>query len=159
MPYRGKRAEAFACRKTEPDGKFVDTVRKTFESAEAAAPSIVYLDDMDKFANDDERHRNSEEYVTVQSCIAELRGQEGVVLATVQEMRCLRESLTRAGRFDRVIEIDVPEGNDAVEFVDHYLRGKRVASNLDTKAIADILEGRSCATLEAVINEAGLIAG
>ena len=159
MPYRGKRAEAFACRKTEPDGKFVDTVRKTFESAEAAAPSIVYLDDMDKFANDDERHRNSEEYVTVQSCIAELRGKEVFVLATVNEMRCLPDSLTRAGRFDRVIEIDVPEGNDAVEFVDHYLRSKRVASNLDTKAIADILEGRSCATLEAVINEAGLIAG
>ena len=151
--------QAFVCRKTEPDGKFVDTIRKTFESAEAAAPSIVYLDDMDKFANDDERHRNSEEYVTVQSCIDELSGKEVFVLATANEMRCLPDSLTRAGRFDRVIKVDVPEGDDAVEIVDHYLKGKRIASNLDAKAIADILEGRSCATLETVINEAGLIAG
>mgnify|MGYP004476115871 CR=1 FL=1 len=151
--------QAFVCRKTEPEGKFVDTIRKAFESAKTAAPSIVYLDDMDKFANGDERHRNSEEYVTVQSCIDGLQGKEVFVLATANEMRCLPDSLTRAGRFDRVIEIDVPEGNDAVEIVDHYLKGKRVASNLDAKVIADILENRSCATLEAVINEAGLIAG
>lgn len=150
---------AFVCRKTEPDGKFVDTIRKTFESAEAAAPSIVYLDDMDKFANDDKFHRNSEEYVTVQSCIDELSGKEVFVLATANVMRCLPDSLTRAGRFDRVIKVDVPEGDDAVEIVGHYLKGKRIASNLDAKVIADILEGGSCATLETVINEAGLIAG
>lgn len=36
--------QASVCRKTESDSKFVDTTRKTFESAEAAAPSIVYLD-------------------------------------------------------------------------------------------------------------------
>lgn len=95
----------------------------------------------------------------MQSCIDELSGKEVFVLATANEMRCLPDSLTRAGRFDRVIEIDVPEGNDAVEIVDYYLKGKRIASNLDTKVIADILEGRSCATLETVINEAGLIAG
>lgn len=151
--------QAFVCRKTEPDGKFVDTIRKTFESAEAAAPSIVYLDDMDKFANDDKFHRNSEGYVTVQSCIDELSGKEVFVLATVNEMLCLPDSLTRAGRFDRVIEIDVPEGDEAVGIINHYLKGKRVASKLDAKVIAGILEGRSCATLETVINEAGLIAG
>ena len=150
---------AFVCRKTEPDGKFVDTIRKTFESAELAAPSIVYLDDMDKFANDDEFHRNSEEFVTVQSCIDELRGKEVFVLATANEMRCLPDSLTRAGRFDRVIEVDVPEGDDAAGIIDHYLKGKKVASKLDAKVIADILEGGSCATLETLINEAGLIAG
>lgn len=151
--------QAFVCRKTELDGDFVDTIRKTFESAEAAAPSIVYLDDMDKFANDDEYHCDSGEYVTVQSCIDELRGKEVFVLSTANEIHCLPDSLTRAGRFDRVIKIDVPEGNDAVEIVDHYLKDKRVVSNLDAKVIACILEGRSCATLETVINEAGLIAG
>ena len=114
---------------------------------------------MDKFANDDKFHCNSEEYVTVQSCIDELSGKEVFVLATANEMRCLPDSLTRAGRFDRVIKVDVPEGDDAVEIIGHYLKGKRIVSNLDTKVIADILEGRSCATLETVINEAGLIAG
>ena len=111
--------EAFACRKTEPNGKFVGTIKEVFEKAAESAPSIVYLDDMDKFANDDERHRNSEEFVTVQSCIDELRGKEVFVLATANETRCLPDSLTRAGRFDRVIEVEAPEGKDAERIIGH----------------------------------------
>lgn len=95
--------EVFTCRKTEPNGEFVKTIKNVFEKAAENAPSVVYLDDMDKFANDDERHRNSEEFVAVQSCIDVLRGKEVFVLATANETRCLPDSLTRAGRFDRVI--------------------------------------------------------
>ena len=151
--------EVFTCRKTEPNGEFVNTIKKAFDKAAENAPSIVYLDDMDKFANDDERHRNSEEFVTVQSCIDELRGKEVFVLATANETRCLPDSLTRAGRFDRVIEVEAPEGKDAERIIEHYLRSKKLSSGLDARAIADILSGKSCATLETVINEAGLIAG
>lgn len=60
---------AFFCRKDKHNGDFVDTIRGAFETATKNEPSIIVLDDMDKFANDDEHHRNSEEYVTVQSCI------------------------------------------------------------------------------------------
>lgn len=151
--------EVFTCRKTEPNGEFVNTIKKTFSKAAESAPSIVYLDDMDKFANDDERHRNSEEFVTVQSCIDELRGKEVFVLATANETHCLPDSLTRAGRFDRVIEVEAPEGKDAERIIEHYLETKKLSSDLDAHAIADILSGKSCATLETVINEAGLIAG
>lgn len=151
--------EVFTCRKTEPNGEFVNTIKEVFNKAAESAPSIVYLDDMDKFANDDERHLNSEEFVTVQSCIDELRGKEVFVLATANETYCLPDSLTRAGRFDRVIEVEAPEGNDAERIIEHYLRSKKLSSNLDAHAITDILSGKSCATLETVINEAGLIAG
>ncbi len=151
--------EAFVCRKSEPNGEFVNTIKRTFEEAAENAPSIVYLDDIDKFANDDERHRNSEEYVTVQSCVDEVRDKEIFVLATANETGCLPSSLIRAGRFDRVIEVEAPEGKDAALIIEHYLQGKRLSSDLDACTIADILSGRSCATLETVINEAGLIAG
>ena len=47
---------ALVCRKDKPNGDFVKEIKATFDKAIAEAPSIVYLDDMDKFANGDERH-------------------------------------------------------------------------------------------------------
>ena len=84
--------KAFVCRKTQTNEKFVETIKEVFDQAAQNAPSIVFLDDMDKFANDDEDHCNSEEYVTVQSCIDEVKNKEVFVLATVNEMRCLPRS-------------------------------------------------------------------
>lgn len=150
---------AFVCRKDKPNGDFVKEIKATFDKAIADAPSIVYLDDMDKFANGDERHPDAEEYVTVQSCIDEAKGKEVFVLATANNLRCLPRSLRRAGRFDRVIEIETPHGQDAVNIITHYLSTKKVVEGIDAKTIARIMDGRSCAELETVINEAGLYAG
>ena len=50
--------KAFVCRKDKPDGDFVNEIKRTFEKAAENAPSIVFLDDMDKFANGDDRHSN-----------------------------------------------------------------------------------------------------
>ncbi|MCH5156236.1 MAG: AAA family ATPase, partial [Clostridiales bacterium] len=58
---------AFVCRKNKPDGEFVNEIKKTFNEAAENAPSIILLDDMDKFANEDDNHKNAAEYVTVQS--------------------------------------------------------------------------------------------
>lgn len=53
----------FICRKDKPNGDFVKEIKASFDKAIAASPSIVYLDEMDKFANGDEKHPNAEEYV------------------------------------------------------------------------------------------------
>jgi len=150
---------AFICRKAKPDGDFIKEIKATFDKAVAEAPSIVYLDDMDKFANGDERHPDAEEYVTVQSCIDETKGKEVFILATANNLRCLPRSLYRVGRFDRTIKIDTPHGQDAIEIITRYLSTKKVVENVDAKTIARIMNGRSCAELETVINEAGLYAG
>ena len=151
--------KTFVCRKDQPDGAFVNTIRKTFEQAAKEAPSIVFLDDMDKFANNDEDHLDSEEYVTVQSCIDKFRHTEVFVLATANYVGDLPESLIRPGRFDRVIEVNTPAGNDAVEIVRHYLKGKACVSDADARIIAGIMTRQSCAELETAINKAGLLAG
>ena len=151
--------EAFFCRKSKADGEFVDAIRETFDRAAETAPAIVFLDDMDKFSNDDSDHPNSDEYVTVQTCIDEVKDKNVFVLATANELRSLPRSLTRAGRFDRVIKIEAPCGDDAVRVVEHYLRRKKMAQDLDAKVIAEIMPGRTCADLETVVNEAGLLAG
>lgn len=152
---------AFTCRKDKPNGDFVNHIKETFDKAAESAPSIVFLDDMDKFANGDERHPDAEEYVTVQSCIDEIKskGKEVFVLATVNNINNLPRSLYRAGRFDRIIEVETPRGQDAEDIVAYYLSNKKFVEDVDTKTIARIMNGRSCAELETVINEAGLYAG
>ena len=47
---------AFTCRKTEPNGEFIKVIKETFDQAVENAPAIVFLDDMDKFANEDTDH-------------------------------------------------------------------------------------------------------
>ena len=151
--------KAFTCRKDKPNGDFVKHIKDVFDQAAENAPSIVYLDDMDKFTNGDERHPDAEEYVTVQSCIDEVKGKDVFVLATVNNIRNLPNSLYRAGRFDRTIEVEAPHGKDAEKIVEHYLKSKKFVDDVDYKTIARIMDGRSCAELETVINEAGLHAG
>ncbi len=151
--------EIFICRKTEPDGEFVRTIKETFDRASQNEPSIVFLDAMDKSANDDERPCDPEEFVTVQACIDEIKGKEVFVLATANDIRKLPRSLVRAGRFDRMIEVETPTGKDAEDIIRHYLSQKKLGGELNVESIAAILAGRSCASLETVINEASLIAG
>lgn len=147
------------CRKDKPDGEFVKYIKEAFEKAKESAPSIVFLDDMDKFANGDEMHPDSEEYVAVQSAIDDYKNCDIFVLATANSIHSLPDSLLRPGRFDRIIEIESPSEDDAAEIIRHYLKGKKISGNVDPRFIARIMDGRSCAELETVINEAGIYAG
>ena len=151
--------KTFVCRKNEPDGKFVESIKKVFEEAAEHAPAIVLLDDMDKFANEDSAHCNADEYVTIQSCIDEYKGRGLFVLATANDIDDLPDSLLRAGRFDRVMEIKPPRGKDAEKIIGYYLSKKKVAQDLDVELISRILDGRSCAELETIVNDAGIYAG
>lgn len=151
--------KAFVCRKNKPDGEFVNEIKNVFNEAAENAPSIILLDDMDKFANEDDYHRNAEEYVTVQSCIDEIKGKDVFVLATTNGTDNLPRSLLRAGRFDYIINVDAPEGEDAVEIVKYYLSQKKAVSEINAEEVARLLNGKSCAALETVINTAGQYAG
>ncbi|MBQ5742702.1 MAG: AAA family ATPase, partial [Clostridia bacterium] len=149
----------YTFRKENSGEKFADALRENFRQAEENAPSIVFLDDMDKFSDTEKRHSNAPEYVEVQACIDEVKGKNVFVLATVNSLYSLPESLTRPGRFDRILEVEEPSEQDAEEIVRHYLAKKQVAEDLDPSAVARMLSGRSCAQLETVLNEAALIAG
>ena len=150
--------KSFTCRKDEPNGEFVKKIRDTFREAADNAPSIVFLDDVDKFANGDDNHRDAEEYVTIQSCIDDLKGQEVFVLATANNIRKIPDSLLRSGRFDRVMEIEAPTGEDAERIITHYLKGKKQVQGVEGRELARLMEGMSCADLESMINDAGVLA-
>lgn len=151
--------KSYTIRKDMPNGEFVKYIKKTFDEAKKATPAIVFLDDMDKFANEDEDHKNAEEYVAVQSCIDDCKGLGVVTLATVNEIHNLPDSLLREGRFDKRIGVDTPNGKDGKRIIEYYLGKKQVDENVDLEELALIMEGKSCAFLETVINEAGIYAG
>lgn len=149
----------FLIRKDKPDGDFVNEIRTVFEKAKEEKRSIVFLDDMDKFANEDQYHRDAEEYVAVQSCIDDCKDSGVFVLATVNDRYCMPDSLTRAGRFDKVIEMKKTEGDDSKKIIGYFLSQKQVIGEVDVDEISRLMEGHSCAELETVINEAGIYAG
>ncbi len=146
-------------RKDKSNGYFVDEIKKTYESAKEMAPCIVFLDDMDKFANEDYAHRDAEEYVTVQACIDEYKEYGVFTLATVNEKYCLPDSLLRVGRFDETIDVVNPRGEDAVKIIEYYLNQKNTVGDIDIIEISRLMAGKSCAELETVINKAGIYAG
>ena len=70
----------FACKKDSPDGEFVSNIKKIFNEAIENVPSIVFLDDMDKFAEDNlDVNCNKEEFVVIQACLEDVKG-KGVFL-------------------------------------------------------------------------------
>ncbi len=151
--------KAFVIRKDRPDGVFVDYIRETFEKAAEEAPSIIMLDDMDKFANEDSYHCDAEEYVTVQACIDDVKEKDVFVIATTNNIRDLPNSLIRHGRFDKTFRMRFPVNEDAQQIISFYLRNKKVAEDIDVEEIARFSVGHSCADLETVVNIAGMYAG
>lgn len=148
----------YTCRKDKANDAFIDTIRDVFAEAKSHAPSVIFLDDFDKFAFDSDS-RNPEEFIAVQSGIDEVKKADVFVVATANEIRELPRSLLRAGRFDRVLEICPPNRKEAVEIVRHYLSDKKVGADVTAESVVKLMDGNSCATLESVLNDAGIYAG
>jgi len=150
----------YVLRKDKPNGDFINEIRNTFDKAIKNAPSIVLLDDLDKFANEDELRRDAEEYVTIQTWIDNIKSsdKEVFVVATANNVRKIPNSLLRSGRFSKRIEVKNPKGKTAEKIMDYYLRQKQNIGDVNIKEIARLLNGKSCADLEAVVNEASIIA-
>ncbi len=145
----------YICRKKSTDGEFVKTINGIFQSAKENAPSIVLLDDLDKFS-DKEKDCDAEEFVAVQSCMDEIKGMDIFVIATVNNMRKIPDSLQRAGRLGKRIHVRLPKASEATKIVKHYLDKTENCDDLDEVSIARMLNGESCATLENVINSAAM---
>ncbi|MCR4648154.1 MAG: AAA family ATPase [Lachnospiraceae bacterium] len=151
--------KSYIIRKEKSNGDFVNFIKKTYDDARKEGNVIILLDDMDKFSNEDADHSNTEEYVTIQSCIDDSKGCGVFTIATVNQIYVLPDSLMRRGRFDEIIEIDTPRGEEAEKIIEYFLKSKKVVGDIDVKELALILEGQSCAELETIINTAGIYAG
>ena len=147
---------AYIVRRDKGSDDFIGKITDTFEKAKKNALAIVLLDDMDKFANEDDRHIDAEEYVAVQAGIDEVKGCNVFVFATVNEIRKLPRSLIRSGRFDRKIEVNSPTDRDAEEIIKYYLAEKKVSDNVNMDDLVKMVSYGSCAELETILNEAAI---
>lgn len=150
--------KTYTIRKTKSDGSFIDYMTNTFNKAKENQPSIILLDDLDKFAEDNNT-KNAEEFVTVQSLIDNIKNEDIFVIATANNRHILPESLLRSGRFDIKIKIDYPTEKESFDILKHYLKNKKIDKDVNIKNISYILECKSCADFEKVCNQAGIYAG
>ncbi len=149
---------AYIVRRNKGGDGFVDEITDAFKRAAENAPSIVFLDDIDKFANEDDNHCDAEEYVAVQAGIDDIKDSGVFVIATANNINKLPRSLKRSGRFDIKVEFNDPSGSDAENIIAHYLNGKKIAEDVNMEDLAKMLVPSSCAQLETVLNSAAISA-
>ena len=149
---------ALTVRKTKGDLYFTDYLTETFEAAAEKAPCIVFLDDLDKFSNSDRAHRDAEAFVAVQAGIDEVRNKDVFVIATANDMSKLPDSLTRDGRFDRVIHVGSPSREDAEKIIAYYLSDKKIDPAVSMTDLSRMISYSSCAELSTLLNEAAVYA-
>lgn len=150
--------KSYTVRRNKGNDDFIGNITETFQVAKDNAPSIVFLDDMDKFANEDDNHRDAEEYIAVQAGIDDVKTADVFVIATVNEMLKLPRSLTRPGRFDRKIEVQCPTEEDAARIIEYYLSSKKISDEVNLDDLTKMISYSSCAELESVINDAAITA-
>ena len=154
---KGKR-NSFVIRKTKSDGDFINHINSIFERAKKEQPSLILLDDLDKFAEDDNSN-NNEEFVAVQSLMDDVKKEDIFIIATANNINVLPKSLQRSGRFDIKIELLNPEKDDMKNIIEFYLKNKKISKDVNIQNLAYILDGASCADLEKICNQAGIYAG
>ena len=140
-------------------------VRDLFEQARAAAPCIIFIDELDalgKMRGVGAFGGNDEKEQTLNQLLAELDGfdpREGVVLlAATNRPEILDPALMRAGRFDRQIIIDRPDRKGRSEILKVHLKNVTVDPAINSERIADITTGFTGADLANLVNEAAIVA-
>lgn len=140
-------------------------VRDMFKKAQATAPCIIFIDEIDAVGRQrgagfggghDEREQ------TLNQLLVEMDGMEDnsgiVVIAATNRPDVLDPALLRAGRFDRQITVSLPDRKGREAILNVHARNKRMASDVDLGALAKRTPGFSGADLENVLNEAAILA-
>ncbi|GCD77121.1 ATP-dependent zinc metalloprotease FtsH [Thermaurantimonas aggregans] len=141
-------------------------VRDLFKQAKEKAPSIIFIDEIDAIGRARGKASfsggNDERENTLNQLLTEMDGfqtnETVIVLAATNRPEILDRALTRAGRFDRTIYIDLPDLNERKEIFKIHLRRIKHTPDLDIDFLAKQTPGFSGADIANVCNEAALIA-
>ena len=141
-------------------------VRDLYEQAKQKAPCIVFIDEIDAIGRARGRNAgfsgNDERENTLNQLLTEMDGFQTnagvIVLAATNRADILDKALMRAGRFDRQIEVGLPEIHERKQIFDVHLRKLKLDPDLDRDFLAKQTPGFSGADIANVCNEAALIA-
>ena len=144
-------------------GMGASKVRDLFKQAKEKAPCIVFIDEIDAIGqkrNTGSMGGNDEREQTLNQLLTEMDGFEGnngvIILAATNRPESLDPALTRPGRFDRRIPVELPDlkGREAILKV--HAKKIRIADDVDFNRIARMASGASGAELANIVNEAAL---
>lgn len=143
-------------------GMGASKVRDLFKQAEEKAPCIVFIDEIDAIGKkrDGQYGGNDEREQTLNQLLTEMDGFEGnagvIILAATNRPEALDPALTRPGRFDRRVPVELPDLKGREEILRVHAKKIKAADDVDFGKIARMASGASGAELANIVNEAAL---
>ena len=143
-------------------GMGASKVRDLFKQAKEKAPCIVFIDEIDAIGKKREGNvgGNDEREQTLNQLLTEMDGFDDnngvIILAATNRPESLDPALTRPGRFDRRVPVELPDLKGREEILKVHARKIKVADNVDYNKIARMASGASGAELANIVNEAAL---
>lgn len=137
-----------------------ENLREYFEEAEENAPSIIFIDELDAIAPKREDTQGETERRTVAQLLTLMDGLKSrgqvVVIGATNRPDSLDQALRRPGRFDREIEIGVPDSEEREEILEIHTRNMPLAEDVDLHKLASTTHGFVGADLESLCKEAAM---
>ncbi len=135
-------------------------LREIFRKAEEEAPSIIFIDEIDAIAPKRSEVTGEVEKRVVAQLLALMDGLESrgqvIVIGATNRPNALDPALRRPGRFDREIEIGIPDKKGRKEILQIHMRGMPLAPDVDIDKLAEITKGYTGADLAALCREAAM---
>jgi transitional endoplasmic reticulum ATPase len=141
-------------------GESEERLRNVFQQAEKNAPSIIFIDEIDSIAPKREEVTGEVERRIVAQLLSLMDGMSArgkvVVIGATNRVNAVDPALRRPGRFDREIEIGVPDRNGRLQILQIHTRGMPLAKDVNLEKMADISHGFVGADLQALSKEAAI---
>ncbi|MHA1754122.1 MAG: CDC48 family AAA ATPase [Candidatus Odinarchaeia archaeon] len=141
-------------------GESEKRLREIFEEAEKNAPSIIFIDELDALAPKREETRGEVERRVVAQLLTLMDGIKSrgkiIIIGATNRINAIDPALRRPGRFDREIELNVPNLEERLEILKIHTRGMPLDESVNLRKIAELTNGFVGADLAALCREAGM---
>jgi transitional endoplasmic reticulum ATPase len=142
-------------------GQSEENLRKIFDEAKQKAPSIIFLDELDSIAPKRDEGKIQVESRIVAQLLSLMDGLEGrgevIIIGATNKINNVDIALRRPGRFDREIEINVPDINGRYEILLIHTRGMPLHNDVDLRLLAEKTHGFVGADIQALAKEAAML--
>ena len=146
-------------------GEGARLVRELFDLAKKKAPTIIFIDEIDAVGASRTEANTSGDREVQRTLMQLLAGMDGFenrgdvkIIGATNRIDILDKALLRPGRFDRIIEIPLPDVEGRLSILNVHSRSLAIADDVDLIEIAQLTEGRNGADLYAICMEAGMFA-
>jgi transitional endoplasmic reticulum ATPase len=141
-------------------GESEERLRNVFQEAQKNAPSIIFIDELDSIAPKREEVSGEVERRIVAQLLSLMDGLKArgkvVIIGATNRINAIDPALRRPGRFDREIEIGVPDRDGRLDILQIHTRGMPLDKDVNLEKLADITHGFVGADLQALAKEAGI---